>query len=195
MSAVQSLFVGTGDGLAIYRMERGVWRRASHTLAGLQVRSLVALDAETLLAAVDAHPPQQSFDGGVHWSDAPGAAPAPIGLQVATRHGPAPLAYPRLSGATAYARLAGKPNVLVGAGAGGALLFRSMDDGIHWEAARIPSAPFGRITSIIPAHDRRGALWAGADSGALLRSDDAGANWREAAREAAPVFCMAAAGA
>src|SRR5215213_6290813 len=99
------LFVGTSDGLAIYRAaERGEWQRVGQTLAGAAVRAIVAADAQTLLVAADGRPPQQSFDGGATWSDAAGLPPEPFGAQVATLHGPMPLAYARLSGATAYAR-------------------------------------------------------------------------------------------
>lgn len=188
------LYLGTADGLAIYRpAPRGEWRRVSHALAGAPVGAIVAADAQTLLAAVAGRPPQQSFDGGAHWSDARGAPPEPIGLQVATLQGPAPLAYPRLSGATAYARLAGSPPVLLGAGADGSFLFRSEDDGIHWQAARIEGDSIGRVATIVPAADRRGAAWAGSASGALLRTDDGGRAWRVVAREPAAILCLAAA--
>jgi photosystem II stability/assembly factor-like uncharacterized protein len=188
------LYLGTADGLAIYRAERrGEWRRVAHTLAGAAVSAIVAADAQTLLAAVMGRPPQQSFDGGAHWSDARAAPPEPIGLQVATLQGPAPLAYPRLSGATAYARLAGSPPTLLGAGADGSFLFRSEDDGIHWQAARIDGDSIGRVAAIVPAADRRAAAWAGSVSGALLRTDDSGRSWQVVAREPAAILSLAAA--
>src|SRR5258708_20828420 len=120
------VYVGTQDGLAIYRSARGgAWQRAGHTLSGVAVRAIVAADALTLLVAVDGGAARQSFDGGASWSDAAGPSPAPIGLSVATANGPSATAYPRLSGATAYPRLSGRPATLLGAGADGPFLFRS----------------------------------------------------------------------
>jgi photosystem II stability/assembly factor-like uncharacterized protein len=193
MPASSTLYLGTGDGLAIYRaVGAGEWRRVGHALAGSAVRAIVAADAQTLLVAADGQPPQQSFDGGATWSDAAGPPPEPLGLQVATAHGPAPLAYPRLSGATAYARLPGRPPALLGAGADGSFLFRSEDDGIHWQPARIDGGPAGRVNALVPAADRRGSAWAGTASGALLRSDDRGHSWHIIAREPAAILCLAA---
>jgi hypothetical protein len=166
------LFVGTRDGLAIYHAAaRGAWRRVGHTLAGLPVR--------------------QSFDGGATWSEAPEPPAPPTELQVVTIHGPAPLAYPRLAGATAYARLVGKPAVLLGAGAGGSALFWSEDDGIHWRPAGIADGAVGRVTTLIPAAGERDAAWAGADDGALLRTSDRGRGWRVVAREPAAILSLA----
>ena len=187
------LFVGTGDGLAIYRAaNHGEWRRAGHALAGAAVRAIVAADAQTLLVAADGRPPQQSFDGGATWSDATGLLPEPIGVQVATLHGPLALAYARLSGATAYARLNGRPPVLLGAGADGSFLFRSEDDGIHWQAARMDESASGRVTTMMPAADHRDAAWAGTESGALLRTADRGHSWQFVAREPVAILCLAA---
>jgi hypothetical protein len=187
------LFAGTADGLAIDRpIGRGQWRRVGHALAGTLVRAIVAADAETLLVAADGRSPQLSFDGGATWSDAAGLPPEPIGVQVATLHGPVPLAYARLSGATAYARLSGKPPVLLGAGADGSFLFRSEDDGIHWQAARIDEQAIGRVTTLVPAADSRNAAWAGTESGALLRTNDQGHSWQLLAREPAAILCLAA---
>jgi hypothetical protein len=187
------LFVGTDDGLAIYRAgKRGEWRRMGHALAGAAVRTIVAADALTLLVAADGRPPQQSFDGGATWSDAAGSPPEPIGVQVATLHGPMPLAYARLSGATAYARLGGQPPALLGAGADGSFLFRSEDDGIHWQAARIDDSASGRVTTIVPAADHRDSAWAGAESGALLHTADRGRSWQLVAREPAAILSLTA---
>ena len=187
------LFAGTADGLAIYRPAgRGAWRRVGHTLAGAAVRAIVAADAETLLVAADGRAPQQSFDGGATWSDAPGHVPEPIGLQVATLGGPMPLAYARLSGATAYARLGSRPPVLLGAGADGSFLFRSQDEGIHWQAARIDAEAIGRVNTLVPAADRRAAAWAGTEMGMLLRTNDHGHSWQLIAREPTAILCLAA---
>jgi hypothetical protein len=189
-----ALYVGTSDGLAIYRAaKRGEWRRVGHTLAGTAVRAIVAADALTLLVAADGRMPQQSFDGGATWSDAAGAPPEPIGVQVATLHGPVSLVYARLSGATAYARLGGQPPVLLGAGADGSFLFRSEDDGIHWQAARIDDSAIGRVTTIVPAADHRDAAWAGTESAALLRTADRGHSWQLVAREPAAILSLAVA--
>jgi hypothetical protein len=177
------LFVGTSDGLAIYHAaRRNEWRRVSQALAGATVRAIIAADAQTLLVAADGRPPQQSFDGGLTWSDAAGLPPEPIGMQVATLHGPMPLAYARLSGATAYARLSGQPPALLGAGADGSFLFRSEDDGIHWQAARIDDG----------TADHRDAGWAGTEAGALLHTADRGNSWQLVAREPAAILCMVA---
>jgi photosystem II stability/assembly factor-like uncharacterized protein len=187
------LYVGGADGLAVYRAaERGAWRREAHALAGAAVRAIVAADALTLLVALEGQPPQQSFDGGATWSAAAGLPPEPIGLRAATLHGPTSLAFPRLSGATAYARLGGKPPTLLGAGADGSFLFRSQDDGIHWQAARIDGDAIGRVTTLAPAADRHDSAWAGTETGALLRTDDRGHSWQLVAREPAAIHCLAA---
>jgi len=187
------LYLGTSDGLAIYRAaKRSEWRRVGHALAGAAVRAIIAADALTLLVAADGRSPQQSFDGGETWSDAAGAPPEPIGVQVATLHGPTSLAYARLSGATAYARLAGQPPALLGAGADGSFLFRSEDDGIHWQAARMDESASGRVTTIVPAADQRDAAWAGTATGALLRTADRGQSWQLIARESSAILSLAA---
>jgi photosystem II stability/assembly factor-like uncharacterized protein len=190
MPAKGILYVGTHDGLATYRRAGGgIWRRVSQALAGSAISTIMAVDALTLLVAIDGQPAQQSFDGGSTWSTS--SAPPPIGLQVATIHGPSSLAYPRLSGATAYARLPGKPPTLLGAGAAGSLLFWSNDDGIHWAPAAMPHE-IGNITSMVPAADRRDAGWAGTMAGALLRTEDRGQSWQVIAREPAAILSLAA---
>lgn len=191
MAGGERLFVGTAAGLLMLGAEAppGIWREIARALEGRAVIAVVALDGETVLAAPAEGPPLQSFDGGRTWSDAPGAPVEPIGLRVATARGPAPLANPRLMGATAYARLAGRPPALLGAGAGGALLFRSTDGGIHWEPAG--GAVAGRVAALAPGA-LAGSAWAGTDAGQLLRSTDGGATWHEAARLGAPVLCLAA---
>jgi photosystem II stability/assembly factor-like uncharacterized protein len=193
MAATGILYVGTRDGLAIYRPAEGgrAWQRTGHTLAGSAIATIMALDAQTLLVAVDNQPAQQSFDGGATWSPA-SSPPPPIGLQVATLQGLTSLAYPRLSGATAYARLSGKPSILIGAAAAGTMLFWSQDDGIHWAPAAMPREPIGSITSIVPATESRGAAWAGTSTGALLRTNDRSQSWQVAAHEAAAILSLAA---
>jgi photosystem II stability/assembly factor-like uncharacterized protein len=187
------VLVGTADGLAIYRRDpRGALRRVRTALAGASVEAVVAADADVLLVGVVGGPPRQSFDGGETWGEAGGAPPAPAGLQVATVGGPVALAYPRLSSATAYALLRSRPPALLGAGAGGTMLFRSEDEGIHWKPAAMPREPLGTINAIIPSAVRRTAAWAGSSAGALLESIDAGRSWAEVARVPAPILCLAA---
>lgn len=188
MATRATLYLGTADGLLIYSAAGDGAVPIGRALGGHRIDAIVALDAETLLAAAAGLPPQQSFDGGASWSDAPGAVVEPVGLRAATALGPVALSNPRLMGATAYARLAGKPPVLLGAGAGGGLLFRSLDDGIHWEPAASPAGWAGRVTALAPGSGAQ--AWAGTDAGLLLRSDDRGASWREAARVGAPVICL-----
>ncbi|MEN9935633.1 MAG: Photosynthesis system assembly factor [Chloroflexota bacterium] len=190
MPSPELLIVGTADGLVIYRVVRGALTPVSHTLAGRAVSAISAADALALVVAADGGSPLQSFDGGATWAEARGAAPEPMGARVATVYGPADLAYPRLTGATAYARLRTRPPSLIGAGAGGVMLFRSEDDGIHWKPAALPPQPFGRVAAIAPSAASPRTAWAGADTGALLRTLDAGARWEEAARAPAAVLCL-----
>jgi photosystem II stability/assembly factor-like uncharacterized protein len=192
MTQGEALLIGTASGLAIFEgpAGSGQWRERARLLSGHAVRAVVATDATALLAAADGLAPQQSFDGGESWADAPGAAIEPVGLRVATLNGPVELLNPRLAGATAYARIGGRSPVLVGAGAGGIMLFRSIDDGIHWEPAAVAGGVAGRISALAPGGGSR--LWAGTDAGQLLRSDDRGESWREAARLESPILCLAA---
>lgn len=189
MARSETLLVGTADGLTIFDDATGAGQPRV-TLRGHAVRAIVAADSTVLLVAADGLPPQQSFDGGHSWADAPGAAVEPMGLRVATINGPVELANPRLAGATAYARIGGRSPVLVGAGAGGMMLFRSFEEGIRWEPAGIIGTLAGRITAIAPGPSH--ALWAGTDEGQLLRSDDRGATWREAARLGAAILALVA---
>jgi hypothetical protein len=189
-----ALFVGTAEGLVIYREVRGEWLRGEAHLAGRAVRAIVAADAETLLVAAEGLPAQESFDGGAHWMNAAGAPPEPLGLRVATTAGPIELANPRLQGASAYARLGGQRPTLIGAGAGGAMIFLSNDDGIHWAPAAIAGAAAGRIAAICPDAARPGAAWAGGSTGVLLRSLDRGRSWAEVAHEPAPILALASTG-
>lgn len=189
MAASALLYLGTADGLLIYSATGAALAPVGRALGGRAVGAILAVDAATLLVAAEGLPPQQSFDGGATWGDAPGATVEPIGLRAATIRGPAELRNPRLMGATAYALLPGRPPVLLGAGAGGAMLFRSLDDGIHWEPAASPEGA-GRVTALAPGGGP--TAWAATDAGAILRSDDGGASWREAARAGAGVACLAA---
>jgi hypothetical protein len=192
MAGAEFLLAGTRDGLVIWRAATGgVLSLERHALAGVPVSAVVAADPLTLLVAAEGLPPRQSFDGGATWIEAHGPPPEPVGLRAATLHGPAPLAYPRLSGATAYARLGGRQGPLVGAGAGGMQLFVSEDDGIHWAPARMTGSDLGRVTALAPSSLGRRSGWAGTDGGALLRTTDGGRSWREVARAEAAILCLA----
>lgn len=185
------VMAGTGAGLAIYCAATATnWQPVRRCLPRLAVVAIQAIDADTLLVAAEHGPAQQSFDGGATWMVAPGAQIAPIGLDAATIHGPQPLANPRLRGATAYALLPTRPAMLIGAGAGGLALFRSDDDGIHWEPLGLPP-DVGTVTCLVPDAAAAGAAWAGTTSGALLRSGDQGQTRREIAREPASILCLA----
>jgi hypothetical protein len=190
MARGEALLVGTADGLLIFDDPSGAGPPRA-ALQGRAVRAIVAADPTALLVAAEGLPPQQSFDGGRSWADAPGAAIEPLGLRVATVNGPVELANPRLAGASAYGRLGGRQPVLVGAGAGGMMLFLSLDEGIHWEPAAVAGGPAGRVTAIAPGPSQ--AIWAGTDAGQLLRSDDRGRTWREVARLGAAILCLLAA--
>jgi photosystem II stability/assembly factor-like uncharacterized protein len=182
------LLIGAADGLRIYHAAGATIRRGAHVLAGQAVEAVSAVDAETLLVAVAGRGGLQSFDGGATWLPAP-TPPEPPGLNAATRAGPVALANPRLMAATAYAYLGGKRSVLLGAGAGGGMLFRSDDDGIHWEPAALPG-PIGRVTCITPDALHAQTAWAGTADGRLLVTTDAGRSWRIAAHESAGILCI-----
>ncbi|MFO7166929.1 MAG: hypothetical protein DIU80_002765 [Chloroflexota bacterium] len=191
MSRSEILLVGTADGLAIFQAGAAP-QLLRHTLAGVAVRAIAAADPTALLVAADGLPPQQSFDGGATWFEASGPPPEPIGLRAATISGPEELAFPRLGGATAYARLGGRGGALLGAGAGGMQLFLSFNDGIHWDPAQIEGGPHGRVIALAPSATDRSVAWAGTDSGALLRSVDGGLHWHAVATAPAPVLCLTA---
>lgn len=185
----ETLYVGTRAGLVVFLATATELHELRRALEGHAVTALTARGAQTVLALTDGLPPQQSRTGGLLWHAAPEATLEPIGLRVATLAGPAPLANPRLMGATAYARLGTRQPTLLGAGAGGGLLFRSTDDGIHWEPAAGPVR--GRVTAIVPS-TQTGRAWAGTDAGQLLRSGDGGTSWHEATRLEAPILSLAA---
>jgi photosystem II stability/assembly factor-like uncharacterized protein len=190
-----ALLVGMRAGLAIYHKTytgTAAPTQVATVLTGHAIVRIIATDSQTLLVALADGTAQQSFDGGTTWSVAAGLAPAPIGLAAATVQGPMAIAFPRLSGATAYARMAGKPPALLGAGAGGMMLFRSEDDGIHWQVAGISGEQPGLVAAIVPDPLRPNLAYAGSDSGALLATVDRGKSWRVVARVAAPILCLAA---
>jgi photosystem II stability/assembly factor-like uncharacterized protein len=182
------LLIGTADGLVNATARGATLQRTAHTLTGRTIEAISALDAETLLVAVVGQGGLQSFDGGATWLPTQ-TPPEPPGLNAVTRAGPVALANPRLMAATAYAYLGGKRSVLLGAGAGGGMLFRSDDDGIHWEPAALPG-PIGRVTCITPDALHAQTAWAGTTDGILLVTTDAGRSWRIAAHESAGILCI-----
>lgn len=182
------LIIGTADGLLINHAAGTTLRRVAHVLAGQAIATVSALDADTLLVGCSATGAFQSFDGGQHWLPAP-TAPEPIGLNAATRTGPLAVANPRLMGATAYAYLGGKRAVLLGAGAGGTLIFRSEDEGIHWQPATLPE-PIGPVATLVPDARNATYAWAGTATGQLLVTTDDGRSWRIAARDLPPITCI-----
>jgi hypothetical protein len=185
------LYAGTMNGIARYEaVEQGRWRRVQHTLAGVSVRAIVGVGADTLLVAADGYAALESFDGGRTWVETRDKPPQPHGLQAVTIHGPVALANPRLRGATAYARLQGASPTLLGAGAGGMLLFRSDDEGIHWEPAQIEAASDGTIATIVPDAGTHDAAWTATSAGFILRSGDRGRTWQIVAREPAAIMCL-----
>lgn len=186
------LYIGTSTGLAIYRaaLDANPPQRMALLLPNHDIRAVEATDAETLAVAVAGQPPQQSFDGGQTWSVA-ASAPLPIGKLVQTRHGPLAPANPRLSGATAYARVATRPPVLLGAGAGGMQLFLSDDDGIHWKPVGLRGTLQGRVVALAPDPGMLRRAWAISDGGTILRSDDAGQSWQALAQAPERMCCLA----
>jgi photosystem II stability/assembly factor-like uncharacterized protein len=81
--------------------------------------------------------------------------------------------------------------VLLGAGAGGTMLFRSEDDGIHWQAAEVKIEALGRVSVIVPASYHMDIAWAGTEIGQLLRSDDRGRSWELVAQEPVAIRSLA----
>jgi len=160
--------------------------------ASLSTR-FVAADAETLLVAVNGGVARQSFDGGYELErrrrPAAGTDRAAGGdSEWAIRNRlPTPERRNRLRAAerqTGHAAWA--------AGADGSFLFRSDDDGIHWQPAGMPGDPTGRVITIMPAAERQDSAWAGTASGELLRTNDRGQTWQLIAHEPAAILCLAA---
>jgi hypothetical protein len=188
------VYVGTTNGLVIYSDPGGIgrWRRVGHTLEGLTISAIAAENALTLTVAIAGQGAQRSNDGGQSFTSIEGAGPEPVGTRVATAHGPVDEVYSRLAGATAFARLEGKMPVVLGAGAGGTMFFRSQDDGVHWEPAGIEGNQLiARVAVITPASYHIDTAWAGTEKGELLRSDDRGRTWEIIAREAMAITALA----
>jgi hypothetical protein len=194
MAKAGIVYVGTQDGLVIYSDPGGIgrWRRVGQALEGLAISAISAADALTLTLRVEGQAALRSEDGGQSFVPLEGDGPAPIGLQVATSHGPVDQVYPRLMGASAFGRLEGKQPVLVAAAAGGTMFFRSEDDGIHWQPAGLTGADsIGKVQVITPASYHIDTAWAGTAAGELLRSDDRGRSWAVVAREQAAILSLA----
>ena len=193
MKRTTRILAGTQHGLAYYQSNaERQWIVVGRSLTEHTIHAILATDASMLLVGVGGGQALQSFDGGRTWSDAPQAPPPPGPLEATSVSGVVLLANPRLRGATAYARLADKTGTLVGAGAGGMMLFRSSDNGIHWEPAQGDQASSGMVTALVPDPSEPATAWAATDAGVLLRSGDAGRSWRVVAREATAILCLAA---
>lgn len=184
------IYIGSDAGLFCLDSETKEWKTLPFRQAQSPIVAVRASDSETLQIRLKDDTAYQSFDGGQTWLSDPRPI-EPVGLQVMTRLGPQPLTNPRLAGASAYARLASRPASLLGAGAGGMLLFRSEDDGIHWDAAQLPSEQLGMITTIVPDALETRRAWAGSISGGLLSSGDAGQTWVLVAQLPAAIRCLA----
>ena len=191
MAKAGLVYVGTDAGLVVLSDPgaTGRWRQVAQHLQDQAIEALVAIDALTISLRI-AGSGWLSSDGGQQWEASGNLGPEPIGTQVATAKGPIAQTHPRLMGATAFARLEGKEPVLVGAGAGGNMLFRSLDDGIHWRPAAL-AAPIAPITTIVPASYHIDTAWAGTQQGELLRSDDRGETWHIVTSDLPPITCLA----
>lgn len=201
MAKAGIVYVGTSDGLAIYSDPGGTgrWRRVGQTLEGRAVRALLAADALTLLAIVDAAA-LRTADGGQTWDTAPDSEAAGLlalaqgsELVVATAHGPARWRgeHAPAPGAAALAILAGKQETMLAAIAEGTALVRSEDGGASWEQAAVEGGLLGGVQTLVPASYHMDFAWAGTDQGQLLRSDDRGRTWREVASERNPILSLA----
>jgi hypothetical protein len=193
MAKAGIVYVGTGDGIAIYSDPGGLgrWRRVGHELRGTAVTAIEAEDALTLIVQTATLGAQRSSDGGQSWSLAGESSLASLGVRVATTRGPVEQLYPRIKGATALARLEGKTPVILAAAAGGTMFFRSEDDGIHWEPGGIEGDTIGSVNVIMPATYDIDSAWAGTEKGELLRSENRGREWQIVAREAAAIHSLA----
>lgn len=193
MAKAGIVYVGTEDGIVIFSDPGGTgrWRNIGHELRGRHVAALAAADALTLTVRTDVGA-QHSSDGGRSWQPGEGDGPAPVGMRAATSGGAIDLPPQRIAGATAFALLGGRHPVLIAAAAGGTMIFRSEDEGIHWEPAGLNDGPIGCVTTITPAAYHIDTAWAGTVAGQLLRSDDRGRSWSLVAADLPPVRCIVA---
>ncbi|GAB4118824.1 MAG: hypothetical protein Fur005_27140 [Roseiflexaceae bacterium] len=188
---MQILLVGTQCGLFLYQRDGAALVLLRQLLEDLAIIAIEDLGSGVLRVAGSDGSVRQSYDAGVSWHPDAGSPPAPLApTNALTTHGPVPLQNPRLRGATAHARLGGRAPILIGAGAGGMMIFRSEDDGIHWQAAQMLGGPYGNVTTLAPDLDRRDVAWAATDQGAILRSGDRGTTWKHAAQAPCGVRCL-----
>ncbi len=201
MAKAGIVYAGSDDGLVVYSDPGGIgrWRRVHHVMEGHAVVAIKALDALTLLIAVESMGAQRSDDGGQSWYSAPdadadalAAAAATLAANgVATAQGPVQRSVPGVHDATALALLAGKTDTLIAASDGGITLQRSDDGGATWEPAQLSTEIRGTVRTIMPARYHMDVVWAGTGGGQLLRSDDRGRSWEQIAEEAAAIRCLA----
>jgi hypothetical protein len=157
---MQILLVGMQCGLFLYQRDGAALVLLRQLLEDLAIIAIEDLGSEVLRVAGSDGSVRQSYDARVSWHPDAGSPPDPLAPTSAlTTHGPLPLQNPRLRGATAHARSGGRAPILIGAGAGGMMLFRSEDDGIHWQAAQMLG---GRMAMLRPSPPILiGAMWPG----------------------------------
>jgi photosystem II stability/assembly factor-like uncharacterized protein len=176
------IYLGTDDGLAVFRGEKEEWRPLYMRLKGRHVTALAVSGSKAWAGTTDGL--WRSRDGGATWS------PADAGLAV--RHVRALAADPSWSGDPGVDRL--------WVGTEPAAIWLSQDGGTSWQeapdVARLREAhgwslPYSPAAGCVrgfalgvdvapdpetpPALDR---LYAAAEVGGVLRSDDAGLTWR-----------------
>lgn len=193
MAKAGIVYAGTDDGLLVFSDPGGIgrWRQVAQHLAGKPIIAVEAADALTITLNVAGEPALQSRDGGQSWTELAGAGPLPLELRAASVDGPQVLPEQRIRGATAFALLRGKRPALLAAAAGGTMLFRSEDGGIHWEPAGIERPSIGAVQSLMPARYHFDIAWAGTAAGELLRSDDRGRNWIVVSEGLPPIRSLA----
>jgi photosystem II stability/assembly factor-like uncharacterized protein len=179
MAKAGIVYAGTDDGLLVFSDPGGGgrWRQVAQHLAGKRIIAIEAADALSIRVNAAGEPALQSSDGGQTWHEPDDEGPAPLELRAASVEGPQVLPEQRIRGATAFALLRGKRPALLAAAAGGTMLFRSEDGGIHWEPAGIERPSIGAVQSLVPARYHFDIAWAGTTAGELLRSDDRGRSW------------------
>lgn len=183
------VFVGTSTGLFRCAHTASGWN-ATPLRTGASISRITAFDSSMLLIIEGEDTSWQTFDGGATWQEGGAVPTLPAPPLVQTVHGPATLPNPRLSLAIAYARLPDRNGTLLGAGANGMLLFRSDDEGIHWEPAAAP-LDAGRIAALVPSAHQPATAWAGTERGAILRTANAGITWAQVLQVEGAVLALA----
>jgi len=157
-----SIYLATGNGVAVTRQRDGVWRAAGRGLAGRTVRCLAARGNAILAGTTEGV--YRSEDGGGSWEQASG------GLDV--RH---------------VRWMATSTPGVVYAGTEPAVIYRSVDGGHNWsECPRVaelrdhhqwflPYSPEAGCVRGFAFHGER--AYAAAEVGGVLRSDDGGETW------------------